>query len=74
MTDWNDETIKIARERAEVLKEQFIDEVMHLLKSGALDAENYSRGTLFGVALENIANRYLIGEKNSETYKNLRRF
>ena len=74
MTNWNEETIKIARERADVLREQFIDEVMHLLKSGALDDEKYSRGTLFGVALENIANRYLIGEKTSKTYKNLCRF
>lgn len=71
---YKEETMEIAKKRAEELKEKFIQEVKHLLNSGAVDAEDYNRGLLFGIALENIADGYLRGEKNSKGYKNLKRF
>ena len=67
-----DETIQLAREAS--IQETFIVEVDRLLNSGAVDREKHSRGLLFGVALENIADRYLRGERKTRAYRNLIKF
>jgi hypothetical protein len=72
--NYKEETLMIAEERAESLKEKFMEEVKHLLNSGAINSENHSRGILFGVALENIADGYLRGERKGKEYKNLKYF
>ena len=51
---------------------KFVEEVRRLLKSGAVDPENHSRGLLFGVALENLADDFLRGERKSREYRNLK--
>lgn len=71
---YNEETMEIARKRADEIADQFYNEVNHLLQSGALEDENYSRGILFGVAIENIADGFLRGERKTKTYKNLKHF
>ena len=53
---------------------KFREEVKHLLKSGAVDPASHSRDRLFGVALENVADGWLRGERDSKEYKNLKRF
>ena len=72
--NYKEETIQIAQERAEEIKGKFIEEIERLLRSGAVDPENHSRGMLFGVALENLADGFLRGERKSKSYKNLRHF
>jgi len=72
--NYKEETMEIAEKRAEELKEKFLQEVKHLLNSGAVDLENHNRGLLFGVAIENIADRYLRSERKSKEYKNLKCF
>jgi hypothetical protein len=72
--NYKEVTLEIAELRAEKLKEKFLEEVKRLLISGALDLENHNRGVLFGVALENIADGYLSGERKSKEYKNLKHF
>ena len=69
-----EETIQIAEQRARETAEQLVAEVKRLLKSGALDPDSHSRGLLFGVALENIADNYLRGERKSNDYRNLKCF
>lgn len=69
---YKEETIQIAQERAESIKDQFIREVERLLNSGAVDSESHNRGLLFGVALENIADTFLF--KRGKEYKNLKYF
>ena len=67
-------TYELATERAEEIHSQFIKEVKRLVQSGAVDRESHSRGLVFGVALENLADLFLRGERNTKSYKNLRRF
>ena len=74
MKTYETETKEIARERAEELLSKFVIEVDRLLKSGAVNTESHSRGLLFGVALENLADDFLRGEKKSKEYRNLKRF
>lgn len=69
-----EETMYLAEKRATEIKEQFLVEVERLLKSGALDQEYHSRGLLFGVAIENIADGFLSGERKNKEYKNLKCF
>jgi hypothetical protein len=71
---YREETQLLARKRAEEIKDQFLAEVKRLLDSGAIDPDNHSRGLLFGVALENLADDFIRGERISREYKNLRRF
>jgi len=71
---FKDETLKIAEERSKDIAEQFINEVNHLLNSGAIDSEDHNRGLLFGVAIENIADKFLSGERKGKSYKNLKCF
>lgn len=68
------ETVEITRERVAGIEEQIIAEVQRLLKSGGIDPENHSRGLLIGVAIENIADKYLDGERKTKAYRNLKCF
>jgi|GEM_PF-2641383 len=70
MEEWHKETREIANGRAEDIKKEFLKEVDHLIRSGA--SGNQIRGLLFGVALENIADRYI--RKRDKDYKNLKCF
>ena len=69
---FKEETMKIAEQRAEEIKKEFVEEVEHLLNSGAVEEENHNRGLLFGVAVENIADRFI--RKRDKEYKNLKYF
>ena len=71
---FKDETMELAQVRAQEIAQKFTTEVNHLLKSGAVDSANHNRGLLFGVALENIADGFLRGERKSKEYKNLKCF
>jgi len=71
---YKEETLKIAEKRAKEIAEKFMEEVKHLLASGGIDSEDHNRGLLFGVALENIADGFLRGERKSKSYKNLKHF
>lgn len=53
---------------------KFLDEIDRLLRTGAVDLADHSRGLLFGIALENIADNYLRGDKKTREYRNLKRF
>lgn len=68
------ETLSIADSTADEIREQFYTEVKRLLNTGACDPDDHSRGLLFGVALENIADNYLRGEHKSKEYRNMKRF
>ena len=68
------ETLQMIEERKHEIAEQFQVECLRLLNSGALDKEYHSRGLLFGVAIDNIADNYLRGERDKEDYKNLKCF
>ena len=74
MTKYDAETLIIADERLSAIKAEVIVEVARLLRSGALDGENYSRGLVLGVAVENIADRWLAGERKKTDYRNLKHF
>ena len=74
MTAYQKETVEIADKAADGISLRFREEVQRLLVSGGLDPDDHSRGLLFGVALENIADDYLRGERKSREYRNLVRF
>lgn len=67
-----DETLRIAREFD--INVRFVEEVQRLLRSGAVDREDHHRGMLFGVAVENVADNWLRGERTKADYKNLKKF
>ena len=69
---YSKETMSIARTIK--IRQAFLEEVDRLLKSGAIDFENHSRGLLFGVALENLSDNWLNGERKTKEYKNLKNF
>lgn len=69
-----EETLQIIEERKEDIAAKFVEECKKLLKSGAIDRESHNRGLLFGVAVENIADNFLRGERKSKEYKNLKCF
>jgi len=69
-----EETMELALERTEGLREQVIAEIKRLLQSGAVNLESHNRGILFGVAVENIADLWLSGERKSKEYRNLKCF
>ena len=71
MEHYAQETINIANStdwRAKIAYE-----VYRLVISGAVDQEFHDRGTIYAVALENVAKNYLRGEKKSRDYRNLKR-
>jgi hypothetical protein len=68
------ETIELAYERTEGLRDKVIAEVERLLKSGAVDPDSHNRGLLFGVAVENVADLWLRGERKLKDYRNLKCF
>ena len=73
------ETLRLAREdRAGDIAEAFKSEVLRLLECGAVDEDDHNRGMMFGVALENIALRYIGNIPSSShdrrTLNNLRKF
>lgn len=72
--NYKEETIQMAQERAEEIKKRFVNEVIRLLNSGAIDSEDHNRGLLFGVALENLADEFLRRERKGKEYKNLKHF
>ena len=74
MTNFSDETMKIARDTAQSLGDRFLIEVERILNSAGLDQDCHSRCLVFGVALENMADNYIRGDKNTNSYKNLKRF
>lgn len=69
---YSDITVEIAENSKIQMK--FVEEVKRLLTSGGINRDDHNRGLLFGVALENIADTYLRGEKKTRAYKNLVRF
>ena len=71
---FKEETLELAEKRAKDIAQKFIDEVKHLLNSGAVDSESHNRGLLFGVAIENVADGFLSGERKTKEYKNLKHF
>lgn len=72
--NYKEETLNLAKERSQELADQFYNEVLHLLNSGAVDSENHNRNLLFGVAIENCADGFLNKKRKSEEYKNLKCF
>lgn len=72
--DFTQETLEMARKRAADLESKFVEEVQRLLRSGAVDPDDHNRAALFGVALENIADDYLRTNRQSATYRALKRF
>src|SRR5271157_3305330 len=68
------ETRQLAYERTNGIRSQILDEIDRLLRSGAVDSDSHNRGLLFGVAVENIADKWLSGERKTADYRNLKRF
>lgn len=69
-----EEVLALAEERSKELPRMFLEEVSRIVKTGGFDLENDSRSLLFGVALENLADNFLRGDRKSKTYRNLIRF
>lgn len=70
--DYKQETLEIARKAR--VQEKFEAEVLRLLNSGAIDPNGHNRGLLFGVAVENMADDWLRGNRKNSDYRNLKRF
>lgn len=70
MEKYAQETIEISRSKdwSTIIDE----EVNRILKSGLVDQSSHSRAMLIGVALENIADNYLRGDRKSKEYRNIR--
>lgn len=65
-------TIEIARSKD--WESIISDEVVRLLNSGAVDQSSHNRAMVIGVALENIADNYLRGDRKTKDYRNLKKF
>lgn len=74
MTSNSAETLLLAEERTKSLSAEVLVEVDRLLRSGAVDPDSHNRGILIGVAVENIADRWLQGEREGKEYRNLKCF
>ena len=72
MDQFAQKTLEIAREKD--WEAAISDEVERLLKSGGLDPSNHHRAMVIGVALENLADGYIRGERATKAYKNMTRF
>ena len=68
------ETLIVAETRAREIAAKFQKEVAHLMGCGAIDPQDHNRGLLFGVALENVADDVLRGDRKTAAYRNLNRF
>jgi hypothetical protein len=53
------------------IQQKFEKEVNRIIHSGMCDVVNTPLNIIFGVALENIADTYLRGDKKTKTYKEL---
>ena len=73
-TSYSAETLLIAEERKRSIAAEVLVEVDRLLRSGGIDTDNHSRGLVLGVAVENIADKWLRGERKSAAYRNLKCF
>lgn len=73
-TAFSRETRTIARKRISTIRKEVLTEVDRLLRSGAVDADDHNRGLLLGVAVENIADKWLSGERRKADYRNLKCF
>ena len=71
MDSYYKETIAMIKNRKKMIAEAFEKECLRLLNSGAIDKESHSRGALFGIALENLANGY---DTSTREARNLRKF
>jgi ATP-dependent protease Clp ATPase subunit len=69
-----EETLQLIETRKGEIADKFAEECKKLLRSGAVDKESHNRGLLFGVAIENIADDYLFGERKGKEYRNLKCF
>lgn len=70
MEHYAQETIDIAN--ATDWRAKIAYEVYHLVTSGAVDQKIHNRGTIYAVALENVANKYR-NDRNWLDYYNLKR-
>jgi len=68
-----EETMEIVSDRVRDLPNMVVNEVQRLLASGQINRENHSRGLLIGVAIENVADLWLRGERFKAPYRNLKR-
>ena len=66
-------TERMAEEKGTEVANKFAREVKRLLASGLVDSKSHNRGMLFGVALENMADDFLRGDRNTREYKNMKR-
>ena len=66
-------TERMAEERGMEVADKFAREVKRLLASGLVDPKSHNRGMLFGVALENMADNFLRGDRNTREYRNMKR-
>lgn len=73
MENFADETILISQDRALDITKAFLVEVERIVRSGGVDPEDHNRAMVFGVALENIADAYLRGDRNTPEYRNMKR-
>jgi hypothetical protein len=74
MKTFADETRTIAAERTADIHKQILAEIDRLLRTGAVDPESHNRGLLIGVAVENVADKWLMGERKKADYRNLKHF
>lgn len=72
MKNFAQKTVEIAIETD--WESKIVEEIKHLLSSGAVDPESHNREMVYGVALENIADNYLRGDRKTRAYRNLKRF
>ena len=72
METYAQETIEITRSKD--WETIISDEVIRLLNSGAVGKSSHSRAMIIGVALENIADNYLRGDRKMKDYLNLKKF
>ena len=72
MKTFKDETIEKAITKD--VNSDFVNEVKRILNSGCVDPESHNRGLIYGIALENLADEDLSGEKSKKEYKNIKRF
>ena len=72
MKTFAQKTVEIAIETD--WESKIVEEIKRLLSSGAVDPESHNRAMVYGVALENIVDNYLRGDRKSRDYRNLKRF
>lgn len=78
-SEWSRGTIAAARREAAKVRKELVEEVARLLDAGAVDPDSHNRGMMIGVALENIASRYIgnrhyVSRHERRAYLNLQKF